>query len=176
MKSFVKIFMSLILAGAIALTFVACSNSTDETTTAAPADAVSDTAQTDGEEDGQNPVMNFIGKYDNGGTFITVEADGTSGAKFTVEEPMTDTEKYMYTFSGTLDLDTLRVTYSNSTKTVQTIDAAGNIADEKVEYSDGSGMVIFHEDGTLEWRDENEAERMADNYVFEFVNPLIKTV
>ncbi len=169
MKGLIKVFISVILTSVIALTFVACSNSTGETTTVAPTEAASNMADT-GEEDGQNPVMNFIGKYDNGGTYILVEAEGENGVKFTVEEPMTDTEKYTYTFNGTLDTDTLRVTYSNSTKTVQTLDANGNVTEEKTEYADGAGMVIFHEDDTLEWRDENEAERMTDNYIFTFMN------
>ena len=46
MKNISKILMSLILVSAIALTFVACSNGTDKTTTAAPTEAASDTADT----------------------------------------------------------------------------------------------------------------------------------
>ncbi len=171
MKKPIKIILALALVAVLALSFTACSGSSDETTTTAPTtEAVSDTAQNDG-EDGQNPVMNFIGNYDNGGTTILVEADAKDGAVFTVDEPMTDDEKYTYTFSGTLDLDTLKVTYSNSTKKVIKLDSQGNVTGEKTAYTDGAGVVIFHDDGTLEWQDENEAERFVGSNVFNYVLP-----
>ena len=81
MKKPIKIILALALVAVLALSFTACSGSSDETTTTAPTtEAVSDTAQNDG-EDGQNPVMNFIGNYDNGGTTILVEADAKDGAE-----------------------------------------------------------------------------------------------
>lgn len=175
MKKLTKIIIALALIAALVLTFAACSGSADKTTSAAPSEVVSDNAQTDEGsdegDDGQNPVMNFIGNYDNGGINILVEADSKDGAVFTVDEPMTDDEKYTYTFSGTLDLDTLKVTYSNSTKKVVKLDAQGNAVEEKTEYTDGSGVVIFHDDGTLEWQDENEAERIVGSNVFSYVLP-----
>ena len=168
MKKLLSIALALVL---ILCAFAGCSKNKQEQTTQAQTTQAQQTttAAEGGEEDGQNPVMNFIGKYDNGGTYITVECEGKDGAKFTVEEPMTDTEKYTYSFSGTLDLDTLKVTYSNSTKKVQTLGDYGKVVDEKTEYTDGAGVVIFHDDGTLEWQDENEADRLLDNNVFSFV-------
>ena len=112
--------------------------------------------------------MNFIGNYENGLAKIFVEAEGDDGAKFTVDLGLTDDEAEQYTFSGTIDPDTLKVTYSNSTKKFLTLDANGNVIDEKVEYTDGDGVVIFHEDGTVEWQDENEATRIEGNTVFTY--------
>lgn len=172
MKKFCQILIALLLVAAMVTAFAACAAKTDNTadTTAAVPPTSETTANAPG-DDGQNAVMNFIGDYDNGGCYIHVEAEGSNDAVFTVEWPMTDDMKETYTFSGTLDIDTLTVTYSNSTKKVLTLDANGNVTNEKAEYTDGSGKVIFREDGTLEWLDENEAERMIDNTVFSFVYP-----
>lgn len=162
--------MALLLVCVIAFSFVACSNSLNETAAYAPDETVSETAQDSG-EDGQNPVMNFIGNYENGGTYILVEADAKDGAIFTVEEPLTDDEKYTYSFSGTLDLDTLKVYYSNCTKKDIKLNPQGNVTEELTEYTDGTGIVIFHDDGTLEWQDETEAERLIGSNVFNYVLP-----
>ena len=170
MKNISKTILALMLAVAIVMSFAACSSSNgedaDETTPVSTAEA-SEEAVDEG-SDGQNPVMNFIGNYENGLAKVLVEAEGNDGAKFTVDLGLTDDEAEQYTFSGTIDTDTLKVTYSNSTKKVLTLDANGNVTDEKVEYTDGAGVVIFHEDGTLEWQDENEAERIVGSNVFTY--------
>lgn len=171
MKNISKTILVLMLAVAIVMSFVACSsNSADnaeETTPVSSAEASEEALDED--SDGQNPVMNFIGNYESGLAKILVEAEGNDGAKFTVDLGLTDDEAEQYTFSGTIDADTLKVTYSNSTKKILTLDANGNVTNEKVEYTDGAGVVIFHEDGTLEWQDENEATRIEGSNVFTFV-------
>ncbi len=161
MKKLTEIILALVLAGILALSFVSCTKSSDSS-------EPSNTASSSQEDGGQNPVMNVVGKYENGGCYITVEAEGSDSAKFTVEWPMTDEEKEVYSFSGVFDTDTLKVTYSNSTKTVQSIAPDGTVLTGDVEYSDGTGVVVFREDGSLEWLDDNEAERMTDNQVFTF--------
>jgi len=172
MKRLGKIMIAFVLTFAMVFAFAACSakSGNDGDVSSVPADAVTETAE-GGEEDSQNPVMNFIGKYYNGGAYILVEAEGKDGANFTVDWGMTDFSAEQYTFSGTIDMDTLKVTYSNSTKKLLTMDEEGTVIEEKVEYTDGSGVVIFHDDGTLEWQDENESERMIDNETFTFVVP-----
>ena len=170
MKNISKIMLALMLAVAIVMSFAACSSNSsenaEETTPVSAADTSEDAV--DEGDDGQNPVMNFIGNYENGLAKIFVEAEGDDGAKFTVDLGLTDDEAEQYTFSGTIDPDTLKVTYSNSTKKFLMFDANGNVIDEKVEYTDGDGVVIFHEDGTVEWQDENEATRIEGNTVFTY--------
>ncbi|MBR2133822.1 MAG: hypothetical protein IJ851_03840 [Eubacterium sp.] len=163
-----KIIVSLMLALAMLMAFSACSSisSENEETTE---EIVTEAAQS--EDSGQNPVMNFIGKYDNGGCVITVAADGADYATFTVDWGLTDDEKETYIFSGKFDSDTLTVNYNNSTKNILTLAADGTVTEEKTAYSNGSGKIIFHEDGTLEWLDEKEGERLVDNTVFTFVKP-----
>ncbi|MBR1531646.1 MAG: hypothetical protein IJ643_06280 [Eubacterium sp.] len=171
MKNISKTILALMLAVAIVMSFAACSSNSgdnaEETTPVSTAET-SEEAVDEG-NDGQNPVMNFIGNYENGLAKILVEAEGTDGAKFTVDLGLTDDEAEQYTFSGTIDPDTLKVTYSNSTKKILTLDANRNVTGETVEYTDGDGVIIFHEDGTLEWQDENEATRVEGNTVFTYV-------
>lgn len=157
MKKWLRNAIAFMLVAGMVVAFAACGEKQDETSTT---------------DDGQNPIMNFIGSYDNGGIYITVEPDGDSGALFTVDWGLTDDEAEQYTFSGTLDPDTLKVTYSNCEKKILTLDANGEVTDEKVEYSDGSGIVIFREgDGnlSLEWQDEKEGERLIGSNVFDYV-------
>lgn len=171
MKNIIKTVIAVLLAVALTVTLYACAANKSAEEAPSATEAVSEAiAQTEeAEEDGQNPVMNYIGKYDNGGCTILVEADGMNGAKFTVDFPMTDDEAESYTFSGEWEEDTLKVHYNNSTKKVLKLAADGTVTEEKTEYTDGSGEVVFHEDGTLEWKDENEAERFIDNYTFSYV-------
>ncbi len=169
MKRSILILLSLVISAVMLLSFAACTGKSDKAPeTTAASSPVSTQTTDDGEEGGQNPIMNYIGRYSNGDAEILVEAEGEDGAKFTVDRGLTDDEAEQYTFSGTLDIDTLKVTYSDSTKKVLTLDAKGNVTDENVKYTDGSGTIIFHEDGTLEWQDENEAEILVENNTFKF--------
>ena len=174
MKKLSKIILALSLVCAMVLSFAACSNEKkDDASTTSPAETTApvstDAAAPSDEEDGQNPIMNYVGRYDNGGCHILVEADGDNGAKISIEWPMTDDEKETYTMSGDFDFDTFTVHYDNSTKTVYTLDAEGNVTDEEIKYTDGSGKIVFHDDGTLDWLDENEAERIIDSQTFTYV-------
>lgn len=171
MKKISRIVLVLTLVAAMIMMFTACKSNTDNNKgdSSSVTDAVVSQASENNEENGQNPVMNFVGKYDNGGCYITVEAVGNNEAKFTVDFPLTDDEAESYTFSGEFEEDTLSVHYSNSTKKVLTLAADGSVTDEKTEYTDGSGKILFHEDGTLDWQDENEAERLIDNTTFSFM-------
>ncbi len=171
MKKTSKIILALTLIAAIIVVFAACKASTDnnnEGTSSATGTVVTQASEEN--EGGQNPIMNFVGKYDNGGCFITVEAVGSNEAMFTVDIPLTDDEAERYTFSGEFEEDTLSVHYSNSTKKVLTLAADGSVTDEKIEYTDGSGKILFHEDGTLDWQDEKEGERFAGSTSFSLAN------
>ena len=55
------------------------------------------------EEDGQNPVMNFVGNYTCDRAAMLVEADGTENAKFTVTWGSSAWEHSEWTMSGKLD-------------------------------------------------------------------------
>ena len=69
------------------------------------------------EEDGQNPVMNFIGFYRADRASILVEAEGKDGAKFTVTWGSSYNERSEWIMSGRFDTDTLTVAYDNCVRT-----------------------------------------------------------
>lgn len=120
-------------------------------------------------DDGQNPVMNFIGHYVCDRADIQIEADGDTGAKATVIWGSSADSNATWTMSGDFSADTLEFTYKNGVKTEYTYNADGSVAEEKEVYSDGTGTMTFHEgdDGTyLEWRDDKE--NIADGTKFTF--------
>ena len=129
----------------------------------AAADAV-DAAGAD--EDGQNPVMNYIGVYECDRCSITIEADGKTDAKITVHWGSSATEATVWTMSGYFDPDTMRINYSNSVKTEMTFE--GEEETDNVVYENGVGRIQFLGDGKLEWQDEQEVENVR-GMVFEFI-------
>lgn len=102
-------------------------------------------------DDGQNPVMNFIGVYSTeySGEAL-VEADGMENARITVTyagSPWFHTQTVM---SGRFDPETLTMEFSNATLTEFTYNSDGSVDEEKVSYSDGKGRAVFsYDDNTL---------------------------
>lgn len=117
------------------------------------------------EEDGQNPVMNFIGDYYSGRASLLVEADGMENAKFTVRWSSSAWETAIWEMSGRLDPDTLTAAYEDGRKTVSVYKDDGTVETETVEYENGKGAFTFNgEDYTLTWQDDEE--HIADGMVF----------
>ena len=106
------------------------------------------------EEDGQNPVMNFIGPYAADRANALVEAEGAADARITIEWGSSAWELARWEIVGTLDTDTLIVAYAGCTKTIVTYDDAGEVANEETVYEDGTGTVTFHDDGTFTWHED----------------------
>ena len=119
-----------------------------------------DAAPAADDEDGQNPVMNFVGPYQADRCTITIGADGMEGATVSVIWGQSASEAYEYTMTGDFDPDTLRIHYSDCEKKYVKYDENGDIAEETVEFTDGDGRIQFFGDGTLRWEDENEADRL----------------
>ena len=120
-----------------------------------------------GDEDGQNPVMNFIGPYSADRCTVTVAANGMEGAAVSVSWGQSASETVEYSMTGSFDVDTLEITYSDCEKKLVTYDENGDVVSEKVEFTDGAGVIRFNDDGTLTWQDENDAE-MLEGMVFTF--------
>lgn len=120
-------------------------------------------------DDGQNPVMNFIGDYVNGRADILIEADGDTGAKATVTWGSSAATQAVWTMSGDFSIDTHEFTYKDGVKKEVTYNEDGSIAEEKEIYTDGTGMMIFSEGNEgpyLEWKDDKE--NIADGLTFTF--------
>ncbi len=110
------------------------------------------------EEDGQNPVMNFIGRYGSmeNQTFILVEASGSDGAKFSMEKATGFSTRTRWEITGRFDPDTLTVAYENGVKTLVEFTYEGDkeVSHETVEYDNGTGTFVFTEDLTLIWHED----------------------
>ena len=115
--------------------------------------------------DWQNPVMNFVGNYQCGELHALVECFGNEDAWITIEQSESDTERTRWDITGRLDLDTLTVAYSGCPKSNVKLDENGEVESQEDVYSDGSGTVVFGDDGTFTWHEEHNETDM----VFEWV-------
>ena len=129
-------------------------------------DMVFEWAPVTDEEDGQNPVMNFIGEYQCDRARALVECVGKEDAGITIEWGSSAWELARWSIVGTLDLDTLTVAYSGCTKEIVVYDENGEVESEETAYEDGTGTITFHDDGTFTWH-EDQSEYGTD-MVFEW--------
>ncbi len=124
-------------------------------------------------EDWQNPVMNFIGTYVYGRANALVDCDGRDNAIIEISWSSSYAEHTEWTIIGRLDTETLTIRYADCTKTNITVDENGEIVREEVVYTNGTGTVVFGNDGTFTWH-EDQSEYNED-YVFEYA-PIIPPV
>lgn len=120
------------------------------------------------EGEGQNSVMNFVGKYGAGRATILVEAEGDENAKITVTWSSSAWEHAEWVMSGKFDPETLTVEYDNAKKSVVTYESEDEVSVTEV-YKDGAGKFVFSEDGealSLTWDDQ--VEHIADGTVFAY--------
>ncbi len=150
-----KKMLSLLLALTMVFALAACASKTAPSgSEAEPAEAA---------EDGQNPIMNFVGNYACGRASILVEADGADGAKLTVNWGSSAAEHSEWTMSGKFDPDTLTIEYVDGVRRDVVFAADGSVASETVVYENGFGTVHF-DNGDLYWKDDEE--HVADDMVF----------
>lgn len=162
------------VAIAMAFSLGACAskpadNTATEAETQATEAATEATAEVATEEDGQNPIMNFIGPYACDRANILIEANGNEGAKVTAMWADDATKTTKWEMSGSFDTDKLTITYDNCIKTTITYADDGSVVTEEDNYTDGTGTITFTEtsDGTeLTWDDAKE--HVADGMTFKF--------
>ena len=119
-----------------------------------------------GSEDGQNPVMNYIGPYVCDRAKIMIEADGDTDAKVTVTWGGSDWETAEWTMSGPFDLDSRTIEYHNCVKKELVYDDDGNITSEEEVFRGGHGFLKFGKKGKLKWQEDQE--HVADGMKFTF--------
>ena len=119
-------------------------------------------------EEGQNPVMNFVGNYQADRASMLVEAEGAENAKFTVNWGSSAWENSEWVMSGKLDQETLSVTYDNCVRTDRVYGDDGSVTKETVVFENGKGRISFNAKGnSITWEDDQE--HIADGKVFSFV-------
>ena len=139
---------------------------TSEVSAEEPADTTSEEVAEGGEEDGQNPIMNFVGPYGAYRASAFVEAEGMEGARVTVEWASSAAERSTWEMTGVLDPETLTMEYDNCRKVDQVFNEDGEVGSETVVYENGKGRIIFAADGTFTWEDDEE--NIAEGTVFSF--------
>ena len=87
-----------------------------------------------------------------------MECVGADGVRITVDWGGSAWELARWDMEGRLDAETMMVDYTGCVKKVITFGRDGSVAVCATEYEDGTGTVVFLEDGTFTWR-EDQVER-----------------
>ena len=112
-----------------------------------------------------NTILNFIGNYSNGRATMQI-LPGPEGASINVKwagSALVSSTWEMggsYTMSGT----DLIITYSDCKKSTTTYSSEGELVSDITEYTDGTGTITIHYDGSLEWVDD--VENAGADYTF----------
>ena len=117
--------------------------------------------------DWQNPVMNFIGEYQCDRAHAVVECFGAEDAWITIEWGGSARELAHWDILGRLDLETLTINYTGSTKQMITYGEDGEVENVEVDYEDGTGTITFREDGSFIWHDDQS--EYEEDMVFEWL-------
>ena len=114
----------------------------------------------------QNPVMNFVGEYQCDRANAKVDCFGYDEAWITIEWGSSAAELTRWILVGRLDTETLTVEYSGGTESIVTVDDQGEESQETVSV-DGTGTVVFHDDGTFTWH--NDQSDSGEDMVFQWL-------
>lgn len=120
-----------------------------------------------GAEDGQNPVMNYVGTYGMDRCTIQVGAEGAGDATVSVTWGSSASEHTEWEMSGPFDEATKTISYDNAVEKNVTFAEDGQIEKEEVVYENGKGSFTFEDTElgtTLTWNDETG--HAADGMVF----------
>ncbi|MCR5793719.1 MAG: SH3 domain-containing protein [Solobacterium sp.] len=109
-----------------------------------------------GPEDSRNPVMNFIGDYVCDRARALVEADGTENARITIEWADSASSLGKWVMSGRFDPETLTLEYDNCVRSFVEYNESGEIANETVEYENGTGKIVFAEGPAFTWHSDSD--------------------
>ena len=163
-----KKLITLVLSLALALSLAACGTGpAAENKTPAAEPQVTEAVEMH-EEDGQNPIMNFVGVYSTEyNTEALVEAEGADGAKITVTwagSPWFHTQTVM---SGPFDPETLTMTFADAVLTEYTYASDGSVAEEKASDTNGKGRAVFDpENNSLTITEEFESGNIETVYAW----------
>ena len=163
-----KILLAVTMS-VLVLALCACGAGSDKAdASSASASAASASAA---EEDGQNPIMNFVGAYAAGRCSILIEADGMDGVKASVTWGSSAYQTSVWEMSGKFDADTLTFTYENGVRRDIEFEENGDEKSSVKVYTDGTGTMTFSDEGdvtSLTWQDDKE--NIAEDMTFEYAN------
>jgi len=115
--------------------------------------------------DWQNPTIAVAGQYQCDRARALVECFGSDEAWITIDWANSAAELTRWIIVGRIDADTNTIKYSDGSKSVVVYDENGDITSEERDESEHSGTVVFNDDGTFTWH-EDQSESGKD-LVFE---------
>ena len=120
-------------------------------------------------DDGQNPVMNFVGNYACDRANIFVECNGDDGARMTVTWGSSAWDDSEWIMTGTFDTGTLQFEYHDCVRTDYKYKEDGEVEAAEEVYTGGHGFMQFTEGDTLTLIWQDDQENVADGMVFEYI-------
>lgn len=120
-------------------------------------------------DDGQNPIMNFIGNYACDRANIMIGAsDSENGVNATVTWGSSAWENSTWTMTGTFDAEALQFEYHDCVRTDYVYDDNGEVKSQEEVFTGGHGFMTFTDGDplTLTWQEDQE--HIADGMVFEY--------
>jgi hypothetical protein len=151
-----KKYLSLFIIAVLALALTACGGKSGSEE-AAP-------------DDGQNPVMNYVGNYVCGRAAVLIGAtDEKDGASASVTWSSSAAENSKWEMTGTFDPDEKRFEYHDCVRTDFVYKEDGTVESQEEVYTGGHGFMFFDDSGdklTMTWQDDQED--IAKDMTFEF--------
>lgn len=145
------VMLALVMVLAVALSMTACGSKSDESS-----------------DDGQNPVMNFIGCYLCDRAEIVIGAEGDDEALVTVTWGSSAFENSSWVMNGTFDPETLQIEYHDCVRTDYVYSEEGEVTSEEEVYTGGHGFITFAEGDTLTLTWQDDQEHIADGMTFTY--------
>ena len=125
------------------------------------------TAVFEEDPDWQNPADSYRGEYQCDRAHATVESYYPDSASIVIEWGGSASETAQWDILGKLDPETKTIEYSDSVKQIFVYDENGDVKSEEIEYDNGTGTIVFGDDGTFTWHDDQSESE--DDMVFELV-------
>ncbi len=117
-----------------------------------------------------NPITDYVGNYQCDRANAKVETFGVSDTWITIEWGSSASETARWYIVGSFDPETKTINYTGASKANVTYDESGEITEEESVYDDGTGTVVFNDDGTFTWH-EDQSES-GEDMVFAWLSPL----
>ena len=112
-----------------------------------------------------NPVTIFAGEYQCDRAHANVQDAGFEDAWITIRWGSSAWELTQWDIFGTIDADTMTISYSGCTMSNLVYDDDGELKSQETVYEGGTGTIVFNGDGTFTWH-EDQSES-GEDLVFE---------
>ena len=101
-----------------------------------------------------NPLDAYVGEYQCDRAHAHVDTIGNEDVLITIEWGSSAWEMARWFVYGRLDPETMSFAYSDCSKSIVTTSEDGSEESEVTEYDDGTGTVVFNEDGSFTWHED----------------------